>query len=76
MSELGAMLKPIRDFLTLRIPHTEPQTMARLHSLAQIVEQDYSGEQAHFRARIPPHVRHEFDRFVQEDGEPTSANAG
>jgi GTP-binding protein HflX len=71
MAELGAMLKPIRDFLTLWIPHTQPQTIARLHALAQIVEQDYSGEQAYFRARIPPHVRHEFDRFVQEEALPS-----
>ena len=63
-AELGAMLKPIRDFLTLWIPHTQPQTIARLHALAQIVEQDYSGEQARFRARIPPYVRHEFEPFV------------
>ena len=71
MAELGAMLKPIRDFLTLWIPHTQPQTIARLHAVAQIVEQDYSGEQAYFRARIPPHVRHEFDRFVQEEALPS-----
>jgi len=31
------------------------------------VEQDHSGEQAHFRARMPPEVRHECEPFVQEE---------
>lgn len=64
LSQVGAMLRPIRDFLELAVPHEMQKTIARLHAVAQIMEQDYSGETARFRARIPPHVRHEFDRFV------------
>jgi GTP-binding protein HflX len=63
-AELGAMLKPIRDFVEVRIPHAEQRAISRLHALGQIVEEDYSGEQARFRVRIPPHARHEFSRFV------------
>lgn len=63
-AELGAMLKPIRDFVEVRIPHGEQKAISRLHALGQIVEQDYSGPEAWFRVRIPPYVRHEFERFV------------
>jgi len=73
MAELGAMLRPIRDFLTLQVPHTAPQVIARLHAVGQIVEQDYSGEQAWFRARIPPHARHEFTPFVVDAPMPAAA---
>jgi GTPase len=63
-AELGAMLKPIRDFVELRVPHVEQRVIARLHASSQIVEQDYGGDLVRFRARIPPSVRHEFERFV------------
>ncbi len=63
-AELGAMLKPIRDFVEVRIPHGEQKAISRLHALGQIVEQNYSGPEAWFRVRIPPYVRHEFERFV------------
>ena len=63
-AELGAMLKPIRDFVEIRIPHHEQKAMSRLHSVAQVVEQDYSGDQARFRVRIPPYVRHEFEPYL------------
>ena len=38
--------------------------MSRLHAVAQVVEQDYSGPEARFRARVPPHVRHEFNGYL------------
>jgi GTP-binding protein HflX len=63
-AELGAMLKPIREFVEIRIPHHEQKVMSRLHSVAQVVEQDYSGEQACFRVRIPPYLRHEFEPYL------------
>ena len=33
--------------------------MAKLHEVAQIVERDYCGETARFKARIPPHLHAE-----------------
>jgi hypothetical protein len=58
------MLKPIRDFVEIRIPHHDQKAMSRLHAVAQVVEQDYSGPEARFRARVPPHVRHEFNGYL------------
>ena len=63
-AELGAMLKPIREFVEIRIPHHEQKVMSRLHSVAQVVEQDYSGEEACFRVRLPPYLRHEFEPYL------------
>jgi GTP-binding protein HflX len=63
-AELGAMLKPIREFVEIRIPHHEQKVMSRLHSVAQVVEQDYSGEEACFRVRLPPYLRHEFEHYL------------
>ena len=62
--ELGAMLRPIRDFLDLQVPFEEQKLIARLHSVGQILEQDYSGDVAKFRAKIPPFARHEFEPFI------------
>ena len=68
MSDLGAMLRPIRDVVALEIPYARPELIARLHSVGQIVESDFNGEKARFRVRLPAHLRHEFHRFqVDED---------
>jgi hypothetical protein len=32
--------------------------------VAQVTERDYAGEQARFRARIPPHFRGEFAPYI------------
>ncbi len=64
MIELGAMLRPVREFLDLSIPHDASAVVARLHAVAQVVERDYSGDTARFKARIPPHLRSEFAPYV------------
>jgi hypothetical protein len=51
----------------LKIPHDKPEVMARLHAVAQVVERDYKGKTARFKARIPPHLRREFEPFIQQD---------
>jgi GTP-binding protein HflX len=63
-AELGAMLRPIRDFVSLEVPHDAPQVIARLHAVGQVVDRDYSGERARFRVRLPPHLRAEFLPFI------------
>lgn len=63
LSELGSQLRPIRDFLELSIPHDRADVIARLHESGQVVERDYDGETARFKARIPPHLREEFAPF-------------
>jgi GTP-binding protein HflX len=64
MVELGAMLRPVREFVDLSIPHEASAVVARLHSVAQVVERDYSGDNARFKARIPPHLRAEFAPYL------------
>ena len=63
-AELGIMLRPLRDFLLLEVPHDAPQVIARLHAIGQVIERDYSGERARFRVRLPPHLRAEFQPFI------------
>jgi GTP-binding protein HflX len=66
LAELGAMLRPTREFLELHIPHADSAIVARLHAVAQVVERDYSGPSARFKARIPPHLRREFASYIYD----------
>ena len=67
LGEIGAALRPIREFVELRIPHDRPEVMARLHAVAQVIERNYKGRTAHFKARIPPHLRREFAPFIESE---------
>jgi GTP-binding protein HflX len=64
LAELGSMLRPAREFVNLRIPHEASAVVARLHAVAQVVERDYNGKAARFKARIPPHLRVEFQSYI------------
>ncbi len=64
LAEFGSQLRPKREFMELAVPHNRPGVIARLHEVAQVVERDYSGEAARFKARIPPHLHEEFAPFV------------
>jgi GTP-binding protein HflX len=66
--ELGCMLRPAREFMDLSIPHEASSVIARLHAMAQVIERDYSGETARFKARIPTHLRNEFASYVVPGG--------
>ena len=63
LAELGSQLRPIREFIELSVPHEQAGVIARLHEVGQVVERDYNGETARFKARIPPHLREEFAPF-------------
>jgi GTP-binding protein HflX len=67
LAELGSRLRPIRDFVELAIPHAEAPVVSRLHEVAQIVSRRYLGTAARFKARIPPHLRAEFAKFIVAD---------
>jgi GTP-binding protein HflX len=67
LAELGSRLRPVREFVELAIPHGEAAMVSRLHEVAQIVERKYDGDTARFKARIPPHVRADFARFIVAD---------
>jgi GTP-binding protein HflX len=69
LEALGAELRPIREFLELNVPHHASQVIARLHSVGQVIERDYNGETARFRARIPPHLHAEFAPFIVHEGQ-------
>jgi len=64
LAELGTLLRPVRDCIDLSVPHRETSVMARLHSVGQVLERDYSGATARFKVRIPPHLRKEFEPFI------------
>jgi hypothetical protein len=57
-------LRPAREFVELAVPHEASAVIARLHAVAQVVEREYEGVTAHFKARIPPHLREEFAPFI------------
>jgi len=67
LEELGSQLRPARDLVELEVPHSEPAVIARLHAVGQVLERDYNGESARFKARIPPHLRAEFSPFIVQD---------
>jgi len=64
LAELGSQLRPIREFVELAVPHGRSDVIARLHEVAQVVERDYEGDEARFKARIPPHFHREFEPYM------------
>ena len=67
LAELGTQLRPVREQLTLDIPHSEPAAIARVHAVGQVLESNYDRpESARFLVLLPPHFRHEFARFLAE----------
>ena len=64
LAELGTQLRPVREFLDLRVPQEKAAIIARLHAVGQIVESRYTGKNARFKVRIPPHLHAEFAAFV------------
>ena len=64
LAQLGSQLRPIREFMELSVPHDQAGVIARLHEVGQVVERNYEGETARFKARIPPHLHEEFAPFV------------
>jgi GTP-binding protein HflX len=65
LAKLGSLLSSDRELVTLVIPHHEAAVIAKLHLTAQIVERDYSGSSAKFKAHIPRRLRGEFERFIE-----------
>jgi GTPase len=64
LAELGNALRPVREFVELAVPHEASAVIARLHTVGQVLERDYEGDLAHFKARIPPHLHAEFAPFI------------
>ncbi len=66
-AELGTQLRPIREFLDLRVPQEKAAVIARIHAVGQVVTSRYSGKNARFKVRIPPHLHDEFAAYIVED---------
>ncbi len=66
LAELGTQLRPVREFLDLRVPQEKAAVIARIHAVGQVVTSRYSGKNARFKVRIPPHLHAEFAAFVVE----------
>ena len=64
LAEIGTQLRPIREFLDLRVPLAEAAVIARLHAVGQVVTSRYGGKNARFQVRIPPNLHEEFAAFV------------
>jgi GTP-binding protein HflX len=67
LAEIGTQLRPIREFLDLRVPQSEAAIIARIHAVGQVVQSRYTGKNARFKVRIPPHLVEEFTPFVVEE---------
>jgi GTPase len=67
LAELGISLRPVREFVELAVPHENSAVIARLHQTAQVVERNYEGHKAQFKARIPPHLHAEFAPYIVAD---------
>jgi GTPase len=67
LAEIGTQLRPIREFVELDVPHHHSATIARLHEVAQVIERNYEGVSAKFKARIPPHFHSEFAPFIVQE---------
>ena len=68
-SELGRLLKPIRKMVDVEIPHDQSAVIARLHATGQVLESDYEGTTARFKALIPPYMRDEFSSYIVPEPE-------
>ena len=64
LAEIGTQLRPIREFLDLRVPQEKAAVIARLHAVGQVVQSRYNGKNARFKVRIPPHLHEEFAAFI------------
>ena len=64
MSELGKQLRPVREMLEFSIPHSQPELIAQLHEVGQVLERDYDAPAAVFKALIPPSHRALFEPFI------------
>jgi len=64
LAEIGSQLRPRRELLELRVPHERAAVIARLHAVGQVVERNYRGTAARFKARVPPQHHAEFAPYI------------
>ena len=64
MAELGKQLRPVRQMVELLIPHSKSNVIARLHEIGQVLERNYDGKEAFFKALIPPNHMDYFSSYI------------
>ncbi|MEC7882423.1 MAG: GTPase HflX [Verrucomicrobiota bacterium] len=64
MAELGKQLRPVRQMVELLIPHSKSNVIARLHQIGQVLERNYDGKEAFFKALIPPNHMDYFSSYI------------
>ena len=69
MAELGKQLRPVRQMVELSIPHSKSNVIARLHEVGQVLERNYDGAEAVFKALIPPNHLAHFESFITAEDE-------
>ena len=69
MAELGKQLRPVRQMVELTIPHSKSNVIARLHEVGQVLERNYDGAEAVFKALIPPNHLAHFESFITAEDE-------
>ena len=69
MAELGKQLRPVRQMVELSIPHSKSNVIARLHEVGQVLERNYEGTEAVFKALIPPNHLAHFESFITAEDE-------
>ncbi|MDC0325755.1 GTPase HflX, partial [bacterium] len=72
LAELGTQLRPIRQFLELKIPQEKTQVMSRLYEIGQVEERRFVDDDALFKVRIPPQCHHEFEAYLVQSLEMAS----
>jgi GTP-binding protein HflX len=70
LEEINNQVRPIREFVELSVPHEASSVIARLHAVGHVIERDYGGERAWFRARVPPRLHDEFAQFIVREPGP------
>ena len=67
MAELGKQLRPIRQMVGISIPHSKSDIIARLHEVGQVLERNYDGDEAMFKALIPPNYLDYFESYLTDE---------
>ena len=67
MAELGKQLRPIRKMVGISIPHSKSDIIARLHEVGQVLERNYDGDEAMFKALIPPNYLDYFEQYLTNE---------
>ena len=67
MAELSKQLRPIRQMVGISIPHSKSDIIARLHEVGQVLERNYDGDEAMFKALIPPNYLDYFEPYLTNE---------